>query len=193
MIRLESMHEEYENNNPHLYDVINTSDEEVLEDQEDDEISSEEYSSSTDSDDEKKILGLPSRMSWLREWDRVFPLISALCLFIDPTFFYTLSLNGDSMCFFVDGWFALGLSLIRLITDGLHVRNMWHVFFRKDHRHSSLSAADAYWFQRIYGGLALQNFKGKVDFFIYVFVIFPLPQVRNYKLEIPLFYSFTAL
>ncbi|KAK1397350.1 Cyclic nucleotide-binding domain-containing protein [Heracleum sosnowskyi] len=169
---METIHEEYENNNPHLYDVVNTSDEE-----EDDEDSSEEYSSNTDSEEccgEKRILGLSSKMSWLREWDRVFPLISALCLFIDPTFFYTLSLNGDGMCFFIDGWFALGLSLIRLITDGLHVRNIWHVYFRKDHRHSSSSA---YWFHRIYGGLALHNIKGKLDFFIYVFAILPLPQV----------------
>lgn len=184
---METIHEEYENNNPHLYDVINTSDEEEVVQEEDDEESSEEYSddSSTDSEEccgGKKILGLSSRMSWLREWDRVFPLISALCLFIDPTLFYTLSLNGDSMCFFIDGWFALGLSLVRLITDGLHVRNMWHVYFRKrkDHQHSSLSAADAYWFQRIFGGLAFQKSEGKFDFFVYLFIILPLPQVRNY-------------
>ncbi|KAL8147438.1 cyclic nucleotide-gated ion channel 4-like [Apium graveolens] len=178
---METIHEEYENTNPHLYDVINTSDDfEVQE--EDDEESSEEYSSNSSSDSEeccggKKILILSSKMSWLREWDRVFPLISALCLFIDPTFFYTLSVNGDSMCFYIDGWFALVLSLVRLITDGLHVRNIWHVYLRKDHRHSSSAAADAHWFQRIFGGLALQDSEGKLDFFIYLFIILPLPQV----------------
>lgn len=183
---MDNIHEEYEKNNPYLYDVIDTTDEdeqEMLEEDDDEEESSEDYSSSSSTDSyrcRKKILGSSSRMSWFPEWDRVFPLISALCLFIDPTFFYTLALNEDSMCFFIDGWFALGLSLVRFSTDCLHFWNMWHRYFGKDCPRSSLSAADAYWFRRIISGLALQNFKGKMDFFLYVFVILPLPQVRNY-------------
>ena len=182
MIRMETTVEDYEANNSHLYDLISTTDDDE-DDKYYDETSEEDYdSSSTDSSyrcygGNKNLSG--SRLSWLREWDRVFPLLSALCLFIDPTFLYAISLNGDSLCFYVDGWLALGVSLFRFITDGLHVWNIWRRYFSKDYKRRSFSATDAY-LRSIYGDFKSQNFKGKLDFFIYVFTVLPLPQVTNY-------------
>lgn len=174
MRRMETIYEEQENNNPHYDDAITTDDEEEEVQEEDDEDSSEDSSEEDRSSygcvggTRRRLLGSSSKMSWLRDWDRVFPLISALCLFIDPTFFYTLSVNEDGMCFFIDGWFALGLSLLRSVTDGLHIWNIWRQY---------RSSSSVHGVRKIYGGLALQNFKGKMDFFLYVFGILPLPQV----------------
>ncbi|WOH00035.1 hypothetical protein DCAR_0519391 [Daucus carota subsp. sativus] len=176
---METIVEDYEANNSHLYDLISTTDDDE-DDKYYDETSEEDYdSSSTDSSyrcygGNKNLSG--SRLSWLREWDRVFPLLSALCLFIDPTFLYAISLNGDSLCFYVDGWLALGVSLFRFITDGLHVWNIWRRYFSKDYKRRSFSATDAY-LRSIYGDFKSQNFKGKLDFFIYVFTVLPLPQI----------------
>ncbi|XP_074367380.1 cyclic nucleotide-gated ion channel 4-like [Apium graveolens] len=173
MRRMETIYEEHENNNPHYDDAITTDEEEQVQ-EEDDEDNSEESSEEDRSsygcvgETRRRILGSSSRMSWLREWDRVFPLISALCLFIDPTFFYILSVNEDGMCFYIDGWFALGLSFLRSVTDGLHIWNIWRQY---------RSSSSVHGVRKIYGGLALQNFKGKMDFLLFVFVILPLPQV----------------
>ncbi|KAL8147437.1 hypothetical protein AgCh_004953 [Apium graveolens] len=172
---METIYEEHENNNPHYDDAITTDEEEQVQ-EEDDEDNSEESSEEDRSsygcvgETRRRILGSSSRMSWLREWDRVFPLISALCLFIDPTFFYILSVNEDGMCFYIDGWFALGLSFLRSVTDGLHIWNIWRQY---------RSSSSVHGVRKIYGGLALQNFKGKMDFLLFVFVILPLPQVKD--------------
>ncbi|XP_074369204.1 cyclic nucleotide-gated ion channel 4-like [Apium graveolens] len=172
MRRMETIYEEHENNNPHYDDAITTDEEKEEEDEEDssEESSEEDRNSSYGcvGETRRRILGSSSRMSWLREWDRVFPLISALCLFIDPTFFYTLSVNEDGMCFYIDGWFALGLSFLRSVTDGLHIWNIWRQY---------RSSSSVHGVRKIYGGLALQNFKGKMDFLLFVFVTLPLPQV----------------
>uniref|UniRef100_A0A162A1J4 Cyclic nucleotide-binding domain-containing protein n=1 Tax=Daucus carota subsp. sativus TaxID=79200 RepID=A0A162A1J4_DAUCS len=176
---METIIEEYENNNSHFYDSddITTDEEEEVQEQDDEESAAEEYNSSTDiyscggGNLGTKMLGSSSKKSWLQEWDHVFPLISALCLFLDPTFFYTLSLNEDGMCFFIDSWFALGLSLLRSVNDALHIWNMWH------HYRRSTPAAAVHGVRRRCGGIALQNFKGKMVFFLNAFVLLPLPQV----------------
>ena len=177
---METIIEEYENNNSHFYDSddITTDEEEEVQEQDDEESAAEEYSSCGGGNLGTKMLGSSSKKSWLQEWDHVFPLISALCLFLDPTFFYTLSLNEDGMCFFIDSWFALGLSLLRSVNDALHIWNMWH------HYRRSTPAAAVHGVRRRCGGIALQNFKGKMVFFLNAFVLLPLPQVRNFFMKL---------
>ncbi|XP_039040956.1 cyclic nucleotide-gated ion channel 4-like isoform X2 [Hibiscus syriacus] len=67
---------------------------------------------------------LDPRAKWVQEWNRVFLLVCATGLFMDPLFFYTLSVSDTCMCLFVDGWFAITVTALRCMTDALHVWNM---------------------------------------------------------------------
>ncbi|URE31747.1 cyclic nucleotide-gated ion channel, partial [Musa troglodytarum] len=61
---------------------------------------------------------------WLHEWDRVFLLMCAAGLVVDPLFFYALSISSTCMCLFVDGWFAVTVTALRCMTDAVHLLNM---------------------------------------------------------------------
>ncbi|RWV88441.1 hypothetical protein GW17_00049467, partial [Ensete ventricosum] len=62
---------------------------------------------------------------WVREWNRIYLLACALGLMVDPLFFYTLSVSGALKCVFVDGWFAVTVTALRCMIDGMHVWNIW--------------------------------------------------------------------
>nr|XP_043630263.1 cyclic nucleotide-gated ion channel 4-like [Erigeron canadensis] len=104
-------------------------------------------------------------------WDRVYVLVCFTGLFIDPLFFYTLSISESYMCLFIDGWFMITLTVVRCMTDVLHVVNMWLKFkwkrwsrLRRD-KLTSCNVADhdvMYTWKRV-----LFN----------VFVILPIPQI----------------
>ncbi|TXG67166.1 hypothetical protein EZV62_008441 [Acer yangbiense] len=68
---------------------------------------------------------LDPRAKWVQEWNRVFLLVCATGLFVDPLFFYVLSVSDKYMCLFIDGWFAITVTALRCMTDVLHVWNMW--------------------------------------------------------------------
>ncbi|KAI9186821.1 hypothetical protein LWI28_021310 [Acer negundo] len=68
---------------------------------------------------------LDPRVKWVQEWNRVFLLVCATDLFVDPLFFYVLSVSDTCMCLFVDCWFAIIVTALRCTTDVLHVWNMW--------------------------------------------------------------------
>ncbi|XP_020589373.1 cyclic nucleotide-gated ion channel 4-like [Phalaenopsis equestris] len=120
---------------------------------------------------------------WVQEWNRAFLLVRASGLFVDPLFFYALSINGDELCLFVDGWFAATVTLLRFITDAVHLWNMWlkmktvcHMRMcdkREDEgveqngRISKMSPQRA----------AMQYLKLKNVFFFDLFVVLPIPQV----------------
>ncbi|XP_043691999.1 cyclic nucleotide-gated ion channel 4 [Telopea speciosissima] len=82
---------------------------------------------------------LNPRAKWVQEWNRVFLLVCAAGLFVDPLFFYALSISDTCMCLFVDGWFAITVTVLRCMTDALHVWNMWLQFKMAKLRHSSSS------------------------------------------------------
>ncbi|XP_023752740.1 cyclic nucleotide-gated ion channel 4 [Lactuca sativa] len=71
------------------------------------------------------------RSPWVQEWNRVFLLVCAMGLFVDPLFFYTLSISESCMCLFVDGWFAVTVTVLRCMTDALHLWNIWLRFKMK--------------------------------------------------------------
>ncbi|KAK7257241.1 hypothetical protein RIF29_31074 [Crotalaria pallida] len=125
---------------------------------------------------------LDPREKWVREWNRVFLLVCGAGLFVDPLFFYAVSLSDTCMCLFVDGWFALAVTVLRCMTDALHVWNMF-LQLRMAKRSFGLGApTDA-------GGaaagvkdmsprsVAIGYLKGKRDFFLDLFVIVPVPQI----------------
>ncbi|KAI9093373.1 hypothetical protein K1719_027387 [Acacia pycnantha] len=115
---------------------------------------------------------LDPRAKWVQEWNRVFLLVCAMGLFVDPLFFYALSVSDSCMCLFVDGWFAVTVSVLRCMTDALHLWNMWLQFkMGKRHFGSGLTVdTNRRW-------VALRYLKLKTGFFFDLFVILPLPQI----------------
>ncbi|WOL12980.1 cyclic nucleotide-gated ion channel 4 [Canna indica] len=61
----------------------------------------------------------------VQEWNRVYLLLCAVGLVVDPLFFYTLSVSGPLKCVFIDGWFALTVTVLRCMIDAMHVWNMF--------------------------------------------------------------------
>ncbi|KAH6767966.1 cyclic nucleotide-gated cation channel 4 [Perilla frutescens var. frutescens] len=119
---------------------------------------------------------LDPRATWVQEWNRLFLLVCAVGLFVDPLFFYTLSISESCMCLFVDGWFAVTVTVLRCMIDALHLWNVWLQFKimnrRPDPRmHDAAAAAAAP------RDVAFKYFKSKKGFFFDLFVILPLPQI----------------
>lgn len=130
---------------------------------------------------------LDPRAKWVQEWNRVFLLVCATGLFVDPLFFYALSISETCMCLFVDGWFAITVTALRCMTDLLHVWNMWLQLKMTKAAYgvggaAAAAAADDDEDKRPRSGphsrsVALRYMKAKKGFFFDLFVILPLPQV----------------
>lgn len=123
-------------------------------------------------------VSLDPRSQWFQEWNRVFLLVCATGLFIDPLFFYTFSISETCMCVFVDGWFAVTVTVLRSVTDALHVWNMWlqlkmSRWWRSPHHHRGLNH-DGGVARKVAARIIRQAKKG---FFFDLFVILPIPQV----------------
>ncbi|XP_042494568.1 cyclic nucleotide-gated ion channel 4 isoform X2 [Macadamia integrifolia] len=140
---------------------------------------------------------LNPRAKWVQEWNRIFLLVCAAGLFVDPLFFYALSISDTCMCLFVDGWFAITVTVLRCMTDTLHVWNMWLQFKMAKFHHSSPSQ----YYNNITGedddgdtedhrsstatataparSVAFRYPKAKKGFFFDLFVILPLPQAAG--------------
>lgn len=69
--------------------------------------------------------GARSKWRWGEEWKRAYLVTCAAGLIVDPLFLYTLSISNTMMCLFIDGWFALTVSLIKSMIDLLHLCNLW--------------------------------------------------------------------
>ncbi|KAL7585978.1 cyclic nucleotide-gated ion channel 4-like [Lactuca sativa] len=149
---------------------------------------SDDYSDTTDdysgdetlevesTESKSSIHGGAFRRGVLLAWEQVYLLACITGMFIDPLFFYILSIRDSWMCVFIDGWFAITVTVVRCMTDALHVANMWLQFkwnrwsrydvgSRHDDRNSCNVSRKAFMFD--------------------LFVILPIPQVyqtfdRNY-------------
>lgn len=133
------------------------------------------------------------KAAWIQEWNRVFMLVCATGLFVDPLFFYTLSVSDNCMCLFVDGWFAVTVTALRCMTDALHVWNMWLQFKMNKRHHSAVTVAGdddvddedegsgSSNGSRLHDTsaktVAFRYLKSKKGFLFDLFVILPLPQV----------------
>ncbi|KAH7546516.1 hypothetical protein FEM48_Zijuj01G0209100 [Ziziphus jujuba var. spinosa] len=132
---------------------------------------------------------LDPRAKWVQEWNRVFLLVCATGLFVDPLFFYALSISDTCMCLFVDGWFAITVTVLRCMTDALHVWNMW-LQLKMAKRSFSLVGVEG---RNGLGdttarSVALRYLKAKKGFLFDLFVILPLPQVNSLILFYVFFY-----
>ncbi|PHT51670.1 Cyclic nucleotide-gated ion channel 4 [Capsicum baccatum] len=121
------------------------------------------------------------RAPWVQEWNRVFLLVCATGLFVDPLFFYALSISESCMCLFIDGWFAVTVTVLRCMTDALHLWNMWLQFkmhkFRLHEGENTSSHPRIHHEKSLRRSVALRYLKSKKGFFFDLFVILPLPQV----------------
>lgn len=116
------------------------------------------------------------RAKWVQEWNRVFLLVCAAGLFVDPLFFYALSVSDTCMCLFVDGWLAVTVTALRCMTDALHVWNMW-LQLKMAKRAFGVGSASELAADSNPRSTALRYLKAKKGFFFDLFVILPLPQV----------------
>lgn len=121
---------------------------------------------------DKRILFYDSRR-W-ETLNRVFLLVvCATRLFVDPLYFYALSISDTCMCLFIDGWFVITVTVIRCMTDALHLWNMWCQFSSVAKKRSSpYFGSSTTTVSRV-----LHYIKANGGFFFDLFVILPLPQV----------------
>ncbi|KAK6946776.1 Ion transport domain [Dillenia turbinata] len=122
---------------------------------------------------------LDPRAKWVQEWNRIFLLVCATGLFIDPLFFYALSISERCMCLFIDGWFAITVTVLRCMTDALHVWNMWLKLktAKRCYDGGSSSEENSKGHGTSVLSLALRYLKAKRGFFLDLFIILPLPQI----------------
>ncbi|KAK9085074.1 hypothetical protein Sjap_025485 [Stephania japonica] len=118
------------------------------------------------------------RAKWVQEWNRAFLLVCATGLLLDPLFFYAASISEACLCLFIDGWFAVTVTVLRCMTDALHLWNMWLQFKmvkveRIAHCGSDGHEDDEYTEKEV----ACRYLKSKKRFLLDLFVILPVPQV----------------
>ncbi|XP_021726012.1 cyclic nucleotide-gated ion channel 4-like isoform X2 [Chenopodium quinoa] len=116
---------------------------------------------------------LDPRATWVQEWNRIFLLVCVTGLFVDPLFFYALSISEAYLCLFVDGWFAIMVTVLRCMTDVMHVWNMWLQLKMAKHPPYRGGNGDMSFARRV----AIGYFKAKYGFFFDLYVILPLPQI----------------
>ncbi|CAN4096949.1 unnamed protein product [Withania somnifera] len=120
------------------------------------------------------------RAPWVQEWNRVFLLVCATGLFVDPLFFYALSISDSYMCLFIDGWFAVTVTVLRCMTDALHLWNMWlqlQMNKLSPYDRESSSHPRLHHDKSLRCSVALRYLKSNKGFFFDLFVILPLPQI----------------
>ncbi|XP_057506322.1 cyclic nucleotide-gated ion channel 4-like isoform X2 [Actinidia eriantha] len=122
---------------------------------------------------------LDPQAPWVQEWNCAFHLMCATSLFVDPLFFYALSISDTCMCLFVDGWFAVTVTVLRCMTDAFQV---WNILLQLKMNHLSYAAVgdrEPSMVQNMKSArtVALRHLKSKNGFFLDLFVILPLPQL----------------
>ncbi|CAK9156638.1 unnamed protein product [Ilex paraguariensis] len=134
---------------------------------------------------------LDPRATWVQEWNRVFLLVCAAGLFVDPLFFYALSISDTCMCLFVDGWFAVTVTVLRCMIDALHVWNMWLQLKMNRRPPAAVGGGERNRSHNSSGWvlLPLRYLMAKKGFLFDLFIILPLPQVqrgkKSYGLPLP--------
>ncbi|XP_045801426.1 cyclic nucleotide-gated ion channel 4-like [Trifolium pratense] len=118
---------------------------------------------------------LDPRGKWIEEWNRIFLLVCAMGLFVDPLFFYTLSISDTCMCLFIDGWLLVTVTVIRCMTDALHLWNIWLQLYIE--KRSSFGFVHRTTRPRTSSTHVFPYFKSNKGFFFDIFVILPLPQI----------------
>ncbi|GAA0160974.1 ligand-gated ion channel [Lithospermum erythrorhizon] len=171
------------------YDIIEEGNQEDEDEDEDEEERENSNNNNNPQEINSKFIGLryknwsflgkvlDPRVPWIQEWNRVFLLVCATGLFVDPLFFYALSISDNCMCLFVDGWFAVTVTVLRCMTDALHFWNIW-LQLKVNKRHFAMYANETSRLHDVSAeSVALRYLKARRGFLLDLFVILPLPQV----------------
>ncbi|XXG59613.1 hypothetical protein AAC387_Pa04g1666 [Persea americana] len=122
---------------------------------------------------------LHPQSKWIQEWNRAFLLVCATGLAVDPLFFYALSISDTCMCLFIDGWFAITVTVLRCMTDAVHLCNMWlqlKIVDSMDRTHA-VHEEGCYQSHTRARCSAVHYLRSKKGFFFDLFVILPVPQI----------------
>ncbi|CAN1292810.1 Cyclic nucleotide-gated ion channel 4 [Linum perenne] len=103
------------------------------------------------------------------DWNRVYLVVCAMGLFVDPLFFYAISISESYICLFLDGWFALTVTSLRCMNDLLHLFNIF-LQFTNGGAAGSRSLPNS-------GFSRSRYLKDKKGLFLDLFVILPIPQI----------------
>lgn len=117
----------------------------------------------------------------IQEWNRVFLLVCAAGLVIDPLFFYSLSISAGRLCLFVDGWFAVSVTVLRCMADLVHLVNVYlQLAAGPGDAHYTPSPASAVNGAEARGSGAPRArgyLRSKTGFLLDLFIVLPIPQV----------------
>ncbi|KAG6495238.1 cyclic nucleotide-gated ion channel 4-like [Zingiber officinale] len=117
----------------------------------------------------------------IQEWNRVFLLVCAAGLVIDPLFFYSLSISAGRLCLFVDGWFAVSVTVLRCMADLVHLVNVYlQLAAGPSDAHYTPSPASAVDGAEARGSGAPRArgyLRSKTGFLLDLFIVLPIPQI----------------
>ncbi|KAJ7536380.1 hypothetical protein O6H91_12G066900 [Diphasiastrum complanatum] len=70
---------------------------------------------------------LNPRSKAIQQWNRVLLLSRAMGVAVDPVFFYLLVISQEQLCLYIDGRFALAVTILRSASD---VMLLWHIWLQ---------------------------------------------------------------
>ncbi|KAI5665696.1 hypothetical protein M9H77_15549 [Catharanthus roseus] len=120
---------------------------------------------------------LDPRTKRVQRWNRAFLLARGMALAVDPLFFYAISIGrGGSPCLYMDGSFAVIVTVLRTCVDAVHLCHLWLQFRLAYVSRESLvvGCGKLVWDARAIASHYLRSFRG---FWFDAFVILPVPQV----------------
>lgn len=123
---------------------------------------------------------LDPRSKRVKVWNRALLLARGVALAIDPLFFYALSIGREGApCLYMDGGLAALVTVARTGVDAVHLFHLWLQFKMAYVSRESLvvGCGKLVWDARAIASHYVRSLKG---FWFDVFVILPVPQVRNY-------------
>ncbi|KAJ6290366.1 hypothetical protein OIU78_026152 [Salix suchowensis] len=122
---------------------------------------------------------LDPRSKRVQKWNRAFLLARGMALAVDPLFFYALSIGRNGApCLYMDGGLAAIVTVLRTSVDAIHLCHLWLQFRLAYVSRESLvvGCGKLVWDTRAIASHYVRSLKG---FWFDLFVILPVPQVRN--------------
>ncbi|CAA6659354.1 unnamed protein product [Spirodela intermedia] len=114
-----------------------------------------------------------SEKEFVHYWKTFFVISCLAGFFIDPLFFFTLSVNQDYKCFFFNWTFAIGISAVRTVTDIVYLLQILIQFRLAYIALKSRFGTKDFIVEK--KKAAKHSFRGHL--FLDFFVILPLPQL----------------
>ncbi|XP_078165411.1 putative cyclic nucleotide-gated ion channel 20, chloroplastic isoform X3 [Carex rostrata] len=113
---------------------------------------------------------------FIKQWNQFFDISSLVAIFIDPFFFFLLSVEKTNKCMVLNWSVGIAIAVVRSITDFIYLLHML-VQFKLAYVASDWTAVLGGQLVEEHGKIALHYLRG---YFIFdLFLVLPLPQVLN--------------